>query len=219
MIFSSLTRCNNLPFCKTPIMVQVRVANTSDAEQILEIYSPYVTGSACTFENEVPSVVEFQTRIMKNLEARPWLVCTLDNAVICYVYASGHRERAAYQWCCESSVYTKNDFQGMGIGRELYKVLFQILKIQGYRNIYAGITLPNEASIKLHEKCGFSHFATYENIGYKLGGWKNVGWWRLSVNHYDRKPSPPLAFSEMQTFEFEELFKTAAAHISKKLVY
>jgi len=200
-------------------MVQVRVAKASDAQQILEIYSPYVKGSACTFETEVPSENEFKARILKNIQVRPWLVCTVADSIICYVYASGHRERAAYQWCCESSVYTHNDFQGMGIGRELYKVLFQILKMQGYRNIYAGITLPNDASIRLHEKCGFMHFATYENIGYKLGEWKNVGWWRLSVNHYDRKPTPPLAFVEMQPTQFEELFNTAAAHISKKLVY
>src|SRR6476659_6359486 len=200
-------------------MVQVRVANASDARQILEIYTPYILDTAFTFETEVPSEADFKEKIQKNLQARPWLVCTLDGSVICYVYASGHRERAAYQWCCESSVYTKKDFQGMGIGRELYKVLFQILKMQGYRNIYAGITLPNEPSIKLHEKCGFTHFATYDNIGYKLGEWKNVGWWKLSVNHYDRKPSPPLSFGEMQPTQFEELFKTAADHISKKLVY
>jgi len=200
-------------------MVQVRVANASDARQILEIYTPYILGSAFTFETEVPSEAEFKERMQKYLQSRPWLVCTLDGTVICYVYASGHRERAAYQWCCESSVYTKKDFQGMGIGRELYKVLFQILKMQGYRNIYAGITLPNEPSIKLHEKCGFTHFATYDNIGYKLGEWKNVGWWKLSVNHYDRKPSPPIAFGEMDPILFNEIFITAADRISKKLVY
>jgi phosphinothricin acetyltransferase len=200
-------------------MVQVRVANASDARQILEIYTPYILGSAFTFETEVPSEAEFKERMQKYLHARPWLVCTLDGSVICYVYASGHRERAAYQWCCESSVYTKKDFQGMGIGRELYKVLFLILKMQGYRNIYAGITLPNEPSIKLHEKCGFTHFATYDNIGYKLGEWKNVGWWKLSVNHYDRKPSPPIAFGEMDPIQFNEIFITAADRISKKLVY
>jgi phosphinothricin acetyltransferase len=200
-------------------MVQVRVANASDARQILEIYTPYILGSAFTFETEVPSEAEFKERMQKYLHARPWLVCTLDGSVICYVYASGHRERAAYQWCCESSVYTKKDFQGMGIGRELYKVLFLILKMQGYRNIYAGITLPNEPSIKLHEKCGFTHFATYDNIGYKLGEWKNVGWWKLSVNHYDRKPSPPIAFGEMDPILFNEIFITAADRISKKLVY
>ena len=200
-------------------MVQVRVANASDARQILEIYTPYILDTAFTFETEVPSEADFKERIQKNLQARPWLVCTLDGSVICYVYASGHRERAAYQWCCESSVYTKKDFQGMGIGRELYKVLFLILKMQGYRNIYAGITLPNEPSIKLHEKCGFTHFATYDNIGYKLGEWKNVGWWKLSVNHYDRKPSPPIAFGEMDPILFNEIFITAADRISKKLVY
>jgi phosphinothricin acetyltransferase len=200
-------------------MVQVRVAKISDAVQMLDIYTPYILDSAFTFETEVPTEADFQQRIMKNLETRPWLVCTVDENIICYVYASAHRERAAYQWCCESSVYTRKDFQGIGIGHTLYKLLFQILKMQGYRNIYAGITLPNVPSIKLHEKLGFTHFATYENIGYKLGEWKNVGWWKLSVNHYDRKPSPPLAFAKMPSSQYEELFKTAANHISKKLVY
>jgi L-amino acid N-acyltransferase YncA len=136
-----------------------------------------------------------------------------------YAYASEHRARTAYQWCCESSVYTHNDFQGKGITHQLYKTLFAMLKMQGYRNVYAGITLPNEASIKLHEKCGFTHFATYENIGYKLGEWKDVGWWKLRLNEYDPEPSPPLKFSEMDLQQFEETVSKAANHILQKLVY
>jgi phosphinothricin acetyltransferase len=200
-------------------MVEVRVAAPSDAQGILDIYVPHIRESFCTFETEVPYVEQLKERIEKNIETRPWLVCTVNNAVASYAYASAHRERAAYQWCCESSVYTHNYFQGKGIGLQLYKALFTILKIQGYRNVYAGITLPNEYSVKLHEKCGFTHFATYENIGYKLGEWKNVGWWKLQLNKYDPKPSPPLKFSEMDLQQFEVILSKATNHILKKLVY
>lgn len=200
-------------------MVEVRMATPSDAGGMLDIYAPHVRGGFCTFESEVPSIGQFRERIAKYTQTKPWLVCTVNNVIAAYAYASLHRERAAYQWCCESSIYTNADFQGRGIGRQLYKALFKILKVQGYRNVYAGITLPNEASVKLHENCGFVHFATYENIGYKLGQWKNVGWWKLQLNTYDRKPSPPLKLSEMDLLPFEEVLSGAANHILQKLVY
>jgi phosphinothricin acetyltransferase len=101
----------------------------------------------------------------------------------------------------------------------LYKVLFELLKGQGYRNVYAGITLPNEASIRLHEHCRFTHFATYTNVGYKLGQWKSVGWWQLQLNKHNAKPSPPVSFSEMDGRQYETLLSTAAHHILKKLAY
>jgi L-amino acid N-acyltransferase YncA len=200
-------------------MVEVRMAAPSDAQGILDIYASHIRESFCTFESEVPSLEQFRQRIEKTIQTKPWVVCTINNVIAGYAYASVHRERAAYQWCCESSIYTNNDFKGRGIGRQLYKVLFAILKKQGYRNVYAGITLPNEASIKLHEKCGFTHFATYENIGYKLGEWKNVGWWKLRLNNYDPEPSPPLQFSEMDLSGFEDVLSDAANHILQKLVY
>lgn len=200
-------------------MVAIRMAQAADAEGILQIYAPHVQNSSCTFEYEVPSVETVEERIRKTTLLRPWVVCLIDDQVAGYAYASGHREREAYQWCCESSVYVKNDFQGAGIGRELYQLLFRLLKEQGYRNVYAGITLPNEASQKLHERCGFVHFAVYDNVGYKLGGWKSVGWWKLQLNAYNLKPSPPFKLSEMHLSRFEKLFSTASHHISKKLTY
>lgn len=200
-------------------MVEVRIAAPSDARGILDIYSPYVRERFCTFETEVPSLEEMAGRIENCTRTRPWLVCTVDSAVASYAYASGHRERAAYQWCCESSVYTHTDFQGRGMGRQLYKVLFSVLKMQGYKNVYAGITLPNEASIKLHEKCGFTHVATYDNIGYKLGEWKDVGWWKLQLNAYERNPAPPLKLSEMNLQPLEGILSKAANHILEKLVF
>ena len=200
-------------------MVEIRPATLSDAQGILNIYAPHVRRSFCTFESEVPSIEEMQERIKKIMLTKPWLVCTIDKSIAAYVYASAHRERTAYQWSCECSVYTSPDFQNAGIGHQLYKTLFQILKAQGYRNVYAGITLPNEASIRLHEKCGFTPFATYENVGYKLGKWKSVGWWKLQLHNYNLKPSPPSQFSELDLSRFKDLFSAAAHHISQKTTY
>ena len=199
-------------------MVDLRIADPSDADGLLDIYAPHVRERFCTFETEVPSLKEMAQRVETYTRARPWLVCTVNKRIASYAYASIHRERAAYQWCCESSVYTHPDFQGIGMGLQIYKALFSILKIQGYKNVYAGITLPNEASVHLHEKCGFTHFATYEKIGYKLGEWKDVGWWKLQLNAYDRKPTPPLKFSDMGLQHFEGVLSKAADHILKKLV-
>jgi RimJ/RimL family protein N-acetyltransferase len=104
------------------------------------------------------------------------------------------------------------------LGRELYDLLFRILKKQGLRNIYAGITLPNEPSVRLHEACGFSHFATYDNVGFKMGTWHKVGWWRLRINEYDPEPAPPLRFSQMDRQLFSEDFFQTAQRIQSKFI-
>jgi L-amino acid N-acyltransferase YncA len=186
-------------------MVEIRVAIASDAKEIRDIYAPNIIHTAYTFETEVPSVAEFEQRIKKYTEKFPWLVCLVNGKIAGYVYATSHRDREAYQWTCESSVYIHDDFKGKGIGKRLYAVLFELLKQEGYKTIYAGITLPNDASVLLHEKCGFKHFATYENVGYKLGAWQKVGWWKLQINDYDQKPSPPLKFSEMDPLTYSDL--------------
>jgi phosphinothricin acetyltransferase len=108
----------------------------------------------------------------------------MNGVIAGYAYATRYRERTAYQWSVESSVYIHNDFQRTGIGRVLYDVLLEILKRQGFRNVYAVINLPNDKSVQFHESCGFTWFATYEKVGYKLGRWKDVGWWKLSINDY-----------------------------------
>ena len=198
-------------------MIQIRLATINDAQQILHIYSPSILAASISFETEVPSAEEMQERIETILQKYPWIVCKIDGRIAGYVYASKHREREAYQWSCECTVYIHNDFKGKGIGKELYLLLFQILKQQGFRNVYAGITLPNEASVNLHEKCGFKHFATYENIGYKFGHWHSVGWWKLQINAYDLQPPPPLKISELNSEMLYERFNRTAQNIESKL--
>lgn len=178
-------------------MSLIRLATPEDAAGILAIYAPYIKNTSFTFETEVPSVEEFAERIKTNLFNWPWLVCEIDGVIAGYAYATRHRERTAYQWCVESSVYVHDGFQKKGIAKALYTSLFEILKKQGFRNVYAVINLPNDKSVAFHESCGFQYFATYEKVGYKLGKWKNVGWWKLSVNEYGDEPEAPIKFAEL----------------------
>ncbi|HEX2605878.1 MAG TPA: arsinothricin resistance N-acetyltransferase ArsN1 family B [Flavisolibacter sp.] len=198
-------------------MIEIRPATVNDAEGILAIYAPYILDSYITFENEVPSPDEFRQRIRATIEKRPWLVAVVNGTIAGYVYAAAHRDRVAYQWSVESSVYIHDDFKGKGLARILYNLLFDVLKYQGFRNVYAGITLPNEASVQLHEKCGFTFFASYENVGFKTGAWKEVGWWRLVLNDFDSEPAPPLLFSELDPRLFADAYRSAAQKLAERI--
>ncbi|MEK7224579.1 MAG: N-acetyltransferase family protein [Bacteroidota bacterium] len=187
----------------------IRPANVDDADEILAIYAPYIATTSFTFETEVPSVEAFAKRIESYLINWPWLVYEVDEKIAGYAYATRHRERTAYQWCTESSIYIHDDFQRRGVAHALYTALFDILKIQGFRNVYAVINLPNDRSVAFHESCGFKYFATYEKVGYKLGKWKNVGWWRLILNEFGDEPAPPIRFSELNKNFLPEIFDRA----------
>jgi phosphinothricin acetyltransferase len=196
-------------------MSLIRLATPEDAAGILAIYARYIETTSFTFETETPSVEEFAERIKNYLLIWPWLVCEIEGDIAGYAYATRHRERTAYQWCVESSVYIHDDFQRVGIARALYTALFEILKKQGFRNVYAVINLPNDKSVVFHESCGFKYFATYEKVGYKLGKWKNVGWWKLSLNEYGNEPEAPIKFSELEKEFLPGLF-TYVSNLLKK---
>lgn len=188
-------------------MIKLRLAKPADSGDILAIYAPYIEKTSFTFETDVPSPEAFAERISSYLESWPWLVCEVDGVIAGYAYAARYRERVAYQWSVESSVYVHDDHQRKGIARILYSALFKILKRQGFRNVYAVINLPNEKSVAFHESLGFSYFATYEQVGYKLGQWKNVGWWRLIVNEFDHEPAAPVLFSLLDKEFLPALFE------------
>ena len=180
-------------------MNTIRTAIASDAAAFLEIYAPFILKTAATFETEVPSIESFSQRITTYQQDWPWLTYTCDGVIAGYAYATKHRERSAYQWSVESSVYVHDHFQQKGIAMILYQKLFAILKYQGCRNVYAGITLPNDKSVRFHQKCGFSWIADYNNIGYKLGRWHTVSWWQLALNPYDKDPAPVIKFPGVET--------------------
>ena len=180
-------------------MQTIRLAKPSDAASILDIYIPYIINSAITFETEVPSTENIEQRIISYQQNWPWLVYEKEGVIAGYAYATKHRDRAAYQWCVESSVYVNNDYQQQGVGKALYKILFEILQHQGCRNVYAGITLPNDKSVSFHKGFGFTWLADYINIGYKLNKWNTVSWWQLLLNDYSDAPAAPIKFPDVET--------------------
>src|SRR5688572_16294335 len=117
-------------------MYSIRLARETDAKGILDIYAPYIENTSFTFETEVPTISDFAGRIRSYLEIWPWLVCEINGEIAGYAYATRHRERTAYQWCTESSVYIHDDHQKKGIALALYVALFSILEKQGFRNVY-----------------------------------------------------------------------------------
>jgi L-amino acid N-acyltransferase YncA len=197
-------------------MSMIRIATTDDSEPILRIYAPYIENTSYTFETEVPSVDSFKERISSYLQNWPWLVCEIDGVIAGYAYGARHRERVAYQWSIECSVYVHDDYQRRGVARALYTALIDILKLQGFRNLYAVINLPNDKSVSFHEKLGFEYFATYKNVGYKLGRWKNVGWWQLQLNEYSMEPEPPVKFSEIKTERIENILEISGSLLRMK---
>ncbi len=176
-------------------MGNIRFVKISDTEQVLNIYKPYIERTSTSFEYKIPSKDEFSQRINKVISFYPWLVYEEDNEILGYAYASKHREREAYQWSADVSVYLKEEAKRKGIASQLYTQLFSLLKKQGICNLYAGISLPNEASTGLHEKMGFNKIAEFHNVGYKLGKWWNVGYWELRLNDVTDNPTPPIASS------------------------
>jgi phosphinothricin acetyltransferase len=172
-------------------MATIREARESDAEQIAAIYAPYVRDTAISFEVTPPTATEMGDRIRSLTAMYPWLVCPDADAVLGYAYASRHRERAAYLWSVDVSVYVRADAHRRGIGRALYSALLQIVAAQGFCNAYGGITLPNASSVGLHESMGFKPVGVYRAVGYKLGAWHDVGWWELALTDRPANPLTP----------------------------
>jgi phosphinothricin acetyltransferase len=177
--------------------VVLRVATAADAAAIREIYAPHVEHAAVSFETETPSVDTMAARIAKLLPTHPWLVAVVGDRVAGYAYAGPHRERAAYRWSVEVTAYVHADFRGHGIGKRLYAALHALLNAQNYVNAFGIITLPNDASIALHEACGFRRCATFHHAGYKFGAWHDVGWWQLEIGTAAAVPAEPIALTDL----------------------
>jgi L-amino acid N-acyltransferase YncA len=170
----------------------IRLATEGDAEQIAAIYAPNVTDTVISFELEPPSADEMRRRIEGTLQRYPWLVCERhDGRLLGYAYAGAHGSRAAYQWSVDVSVYVHKEARRRGVGRALYASLFAVLDLQGFYNAYAGATLPNPASVGLHESVGFRPVGVYRGVGYKMGGWHDVLWWHLPIRQRVADPDQP----------------------------
>jgi phosphinothricin acetyltransferase len=156
--------------------MDVRDATPEDAEACAAIYAPYVTDTAITFELDVPSAAAMAARIAAAAQTHAWLVAEDGGRVAGYAYGGPYKERAAYRWACEVSVYIERRRHRTGAGRALYEALLARLAARGYRMAVAGMTLPNDASVALHRAMGFEPIGTYRRIGYKHGAWHDVAW-------------------------------------------
>jgi L-amino acid N-acyltransferase YncA len=179
----------------------IRLATKKDAAQVQAIYSPVVTQSAASFELEPPGVAEMRKRITETLGTYPWLVCERKGQLLGYVYARAFRTRPAYQWSVETSVYVHPELRRSGIGRALYTSLLKLLAMQGYYNAFAGITLPNQPSVGLHEALGFKPVGIYHEAGFKMGTWHDVGWWQIALQPKASPPRPPVDLKAAQGME------------------
>ena len=156
--------------------MRIRDATADDGAACAAIYAPYVTDTAITFEYEPPSATDMAGRIAVAQQSHAWLVLEDEGRIVGYAYGGRHKERAAYRWACEVSVYLELGRRRGGGGRALYEALLQRLTDRGFRSAVAGMTLPNEASVGLHAALGFEPVGTYRRIGWKLGAWHDVAW-------------------------------------------
>ncbi len=169
----------------------IRSVTIDDAPAIQAIYAPIVEATPISFELVPPTVEEMRARIVSTTAKLPWLVDEEEGVVTGYAYASPHRARPAYQWCVEVSVYVGSERRRSGVGRRLYAQLFAELAELGYMNAYAGVAIPNDASVRLHEAVGFEPIGVFPRTGFKLGAWHDVAWFGRTLRPHDPTPMAP----------------------------
>lgn len=172
---------------------RLRLARPEDAAAVRDIYAPFVRETPATFTLEPPSVSELREKIRATREGDeyPWFVAEADGSVVGYAYAAPVRDRPAYRWSVETSIYVDPNHHRGGVGRRLYDRLFDTLRRQGYVSAFAVLGLPNPESEAFHEAYGFDHLADFPAAGYKLGAWRDVGWYRLELRAPPENPDPP----------------------------
>jgi phosphinothricin acetyltransferase len=178
-------------------MIAIRSARESDAARIAAIYAPYVTGTTISFEEIAPDAAAIAERMRAAGDRYPWLVASADASgeLVGYAYATQHRERAAYRWSVDVSVYLNERVHRRGIASKLYASLFDILGKQGYVNAYAGVTQPNPASVAFHRAMGFDEIGTFRAPGYKFGAWHDVTWFGRALAKASGPPTEPKRLS------------------------
>ena len=173
----------------------IRTAVEDDAPYISAIYAPYVLNTVISFESVPPDAEEFSFRMADCLKYYPWLIAEVDGQIVGYAYAGPHSGRAAYDWSANISVYLAADHHRRGIGRRLYDILIQILRHQGYHSLFAGITLPNSASVAIHTALGMKEVGIYREVGFKFGQWHDVMWMGMAISPSTEPAGKPTPFA------------------------
>lgn len=175
----------------------IRMAKKSDAAELLNIYAPYVRSTAITFEHAVPTIKEFSDRMKKTLSKYPYLVAVKDEEIFGYAYASTFKNRAAYDWAVETTIYVKQEIRKRGVGKKLYQTLEDVLKRQNICNLYACIAYPNPASIGFHEHLGYQTIGHFSKCGYKFETWYDMIWMEKIIAEHPSNPKPFMPITEL----------------------
>ena len=190
-------------------MAVIRLADPKrDARQVAAIYYPYVINTPITFETIPPDGTEMYRRMKKVSETYTSLVCEHENEIMGYSYGSKFRDRSAYDWIVETTVYVREAAHGLGIGKALYASLLECLKLQGFTSAYGVIALPNDPSVSLHEHFGFTEDYLMTNAGYKDGQWYDVGFWRIKLSDVTENTLPIKSVDELRSMNY---FKNSVA--------
>ncbi|HIT88656.1 MAG TPA: N-acetyltransferase [Candidatus Coprocola pullicola] len=183
--------------------MKIRFADSKDSKEILKIYQQYID-TTITFECRLPTAEDFSKRVEDISAQYPYLVCEQEGCIVGYAYASRQMQREAYQWNATLSIYLHENITSKGIGKRLYQILIEILKKQGVKTVYAGVTIPNEKSENLHKSLGFQCFGVYRNTGYKCNRWLDVAWFEKNIDQYCQNPAP---FEPIQKIPKQELLE------------
>ncbi len=188
--------------------MRIRLAKETDAQALLSIYGQYIDTSI-TFEYRLPTEAEFAARIREIGGMYPYLVCEEDGRIVGYAYAHRQMERAAYQWNAELSIYLDREHTARGLGRRLYGLLMEILRLQGVRTVCGIVTVPNERSEQLHLSMDFHRAGTWHSAGYKSGAWHDVAWFEKHIAPFGQEPAPLLSVRQLPQAELEALLANA----------
>lgn len=198
----------------------VRRALPADGEQLLALYTPFVISEDCSlsnvsFELEAPSLAEFRQRIVDISSTYPYLVGEVDGQILGYVYCHPYRERLAYQWSVEVTIYLAPAGQGRGLGRVLYEAMEEILRLQGITMAYACITVGNEHSIRMHEALGYELIGTFKNSGYKNGMWLDTVWLEKQLQDCPPLPHYIKGWRELEQAQVDAVLAEASERLRK----
>lgn len=194
--------------------MKIRFATEADCESILEIYAPYIMNTVITFEYQVPSIEKFRERIHTIQKNHPWLVCEIDRTIVGYAYASPFGEREAYQWSADLSVYLRPEYRRKNIGKALYWALMELLKLQGYRNVYGVVTQHNRGSELFHESLGFQSVGIFHDVGFKFDKWLSVQWYEFYLQEHTPSPVSPQPVQAIDITQRDTILKKAVQMIS-----
>lgn len=191
--------------------MNIRFARPEDSKKIREIYAHYIE-TPITFECVLPSEREFDRRITQVSDFYPYLVSEGATGIVGYAYAHRHMRREAYQWNAELSIYLEPGHTSQGLGKRMYGMLIDILRLQGVRTVYGGVTTPNEKSELLHAALGFQVVGTYHKAGFKAGKWHDVTWFEKPIAEYGEHPQPIVSINDLPQEQLQKILSPASAN-------